>query len=85
VFLLISVSVLRLIDTQQQPPAASTEAASSVISSSQSHKQPTNNPILLQPVFYIQYKQGGVATVLGKGCDTVTRETCDHYSLNINI
>jgi hypothetical protein len=28
-------------------------------------------------------KQGGGATVLRKGCDTVTRETCDPASLNV--
>jgi hypothetical protein len=35
--------------------------------------------------FIYSCKQGGGATVLREGCDTVTRETCDHYSLNINI
>jgi hypothetical protein len=47
---------------------------------------PHQNPcILFQPVFYVLVcKQGGRATVLGEGGDTVTRETCVPTSLNLN-
>jgi hypothetical protein len=34
--------------------------------------------------FIYSGKQGGGATVLGEGCDIITGETCDPYSLNVN-
>jgi hypothetical protein len=43
----------------------------------QPHSQPIKNPPSSFSKFFISSgKQGGGATVLGEGCDIVTRETC---------
>jgi hypothetical protein len=43
-----------------------------------------NNPrVLLQQVFYIQWKKGDGATILWEGCDIVTKN-CIPTSLNVN-
>jgi hypothetical protein len=78
--------ILRLADTQQQLPVASAVSASSVISSTQPRKQPTNQPpSSFSESFISNGKQGDGGTVLREGHGIVTRETCNHYSLNINI
>jgi hypothetical protein len=49
------------------------------------HQSPIKNPrILLQQSFIYSDKQGGGATVLGEGCDIVTRETSVPTSLKVN-
>jgi hypothetical protein len=58
----------------QQPAAA----AGSAVAAAAARSQPTNS-VLLQGVFYIQQQQFLV------GCDIVTREACNCYSLNVNI
>jgi hypothetical protein len=76
-FLFFKVSVLRLADTRQQPPAASSAAAKLA------NSQPTISSF--SKSFIHSGKKGGGTTVLREGHDIVTGETCDHYSLNINI
>jgi hypothetical protein len=44
-----------------------------------------NPPTFFSELFIYGGEQGGGATVLGEGCDIVTGENCDCYSLNVNI
>jgi hypothetical protein len=61
----LQVLALRFADTQQAAAAAAAAAFS------QAAHQSKNPSILVYTG-----KQGGGATVLREGCDTVTRETC---------
>jgi hypothetical protein len=63
----LQVLALRFADTQQAAAAAAAAAAAF----SQAAHQSKNPSILVYTG-----KQGGGATVLREGCDTVTRETC---------
>jgi hypothetical protein len=74
----LKVSALRLADTQQQTHLSSSQLP---------HQQPTNQytKSSFGESFTYSVKQGGGATVLMEGCDIVTRETCNPYSLKVNV
>jgi hypothetical protein len=84
------VSVLRLADTHQQPPAAAAAAvvvvvvvaaaAAAATTASQADDPPL---VLFQGVFYIQWQTKRWSHSSQEGCDIITGETCDHYSLNV--
>jgi hypothetical protein len=88
----LKVLVLRLTDTQpaasfsQAVRLASHPGSSFPLASSQPINQQlsTHSLTFFRESFIYSCKQRGGAAVLGEGRDTITQETCDAISLNIN-